>query len=196
MEKLLLFIKHRFSFLWSMIELINGVLFNVFFAAQLRKICKIVLAEFLKPPYFFRELNLKDSRALYEMINLQEPGDLIYFKPHEFDLRSIENQFKKPDFLMMGVFDGECIIGYFFLRFFINRKCFVGRLIAKEYRGKGIGEVMNMIMYETAWRMGFRVMSTISKKNHLVMKAHSKNPYMRILKELDNDYLLVEFVKQ
>ncbi len=96
---------------------------------------------------------------------------------------------------MMGAFNQDKIVGYFFLRFFPNKQCFVGRLIDKEYRGQGIGTVMNNIMYETAWRMKFRCLSTISKNNIAVIRAHAKNPNMNVIKELQNDYLLVEFVR-
>jgi hypothetical protein len=84
--------------------------------------------------------------------------------------------------------------GYFFLRFFMNGKCFVGRLIDKDYRGKHIGKVMNRIMYETAWKMNFRCLSTISKNNQFVMRSHADNQKMVVLKDLQNDYLLVEFL--
>jgi len=96
---------------------------------------------------------------------------------------------------MMGAFANERLIGYFFLRFFANRKCFVGRLIDADSRGKGIGQIMNNIMYETAWRLGFRCLSTISNNNKAVIGAHAKNPAMVVLKELPNEYLLVEFVR-
>lgn len=87
-------------------------------------------------------------------------------------------------------------MGYFFLRFFWNRKCFVGRLIDEPCEGKGIGRAMNNIMYNIGWRMGFRVMSTISKNNHLVMRSHANNHRMVVLKELADDYLFVEFVEK
>ncbi len=54
---------------------------------------------------------------------------------------------------------------------------------------------MNFIMYETAWRMGFRCLSTISRNNAAVMRAHSGNRSMRILKELNDGYMLVEFIQ-
>jgi hypothetical protein len=97
---------------------------------------------------------------------------------------------------MMGAFDDQKLIGYFFLRFFANKKCFVGRLIDKDYRGRGIGVVMNYMMYEISWRMGFRCLSTISTNNKAVIGAHAKNQAMIVLKKLKNDYILVEFVKK
>jgi hypothetical protein len=55
---------------------------------------------------------------------------------------------------------------------------------------------MYSIMYNIGWGGGSRVLSTISKNNHLVMKSHANNPTMVVLKELDNDFLFVEFLKK
>jgi hypothetical protein len=196
MEKILIFIKHRFRFLWRIIELGNGLLFTLLYRSRLEKVLQDTFREFVEPPFSYRKLNISDTDALYELIHLQETADLEYFKPHRFDLETIRRQFKNRSFLMMGAFDGQKITGYFFLRFFANRKCFVGRLIDKKYRGKGIGLIMNRIMYETSWRMGFRCLSTISRNNIAVIRAHAKNPTMIVLKELANHYLLVEFVRK
>lgn len=161
----------------------------------MEKVLPTVFNEFSVPPYSYRKLNLSDAKALYSMINMQNISDLEYFRPHRFDLISVRKQFQNRSFLMMGAFENGIIAGYFFLRFFVNKKCFVGRMIDKNYRGLGIGVVMNKIMYETAWRMGFRCLSTISRNNSLVMRAHASNPTMVVLKELQNDYLLVEFLQ-
>lgn len=195
MEEFFILIKHRFRFLWKLIEWANGLLFSFFYEARLKVEIHSVFREFAEPPFLFRVLNLTDADGLYNLIHSQKTTDLKYFKPHGFDINAIRRQFSNPSFLMMGVFDGQKIVGYFFLRFFINRRSFVGRLIDQEYRGKGIGLVMNNIMYETSWRMGFRCLSTISRNNTAVMHAHSKNPTMIVQKELADNYLLVEFVK-
>jgi hypothetical protein len=194
MEKILIFIKHNLKFLWKIIEWGNGIVFSVFFKSRMEKVLLSVFNEFTFPPYSFRKLQKQDTEALFNLIKSQNASDLKYFSPHGLDFVSISKQFDNLSFLMMGSFDGEKLIGYFFLRFFANRKCFVGRLIDRDYRGKGIGPGMNKIMYETAWRMGFRCLSTISRNNTAVMRAHANNKTMIILKELRNDYLLVEFV--
>jgi len=196
MEKLLIFIKHHFIFIWRIIEWGNGLIFTLFYSFKMEKLLPVVLEEYTIPPFIYRRLEKTDATYLHELIARQEVSDLEYFHPHGFDLGSITRQFKNRSFLMMGAFEKEKIIGYFFLRFFANKKCFVGRLIDKNYRGRGIGEVMNNIMYQTAWRMGFRCLSTISRHNTAVMRAHAKNPTMIVLKELQNDYMLVEFVKK
>ena len=195
MERLLLFIKHNVRFLWRIIEWGNGILFSLIYRSRLEEVLRGVFEEVTDSRYNFRKLAQADINGLHLLLNSQDEGDLDYFKPHRFDIKSLERQLKIPSFLMMGAFDGEKMAGYFFLRFFANKKCFVGRLTDKDYRGKGIGRTMNRIMYETAWRMGFRCLSTISRNNTLVMKAHAENRNMVVLKELAGDYMLVEFVR-
>lgn len=194
--KILLYIKHNLRFIWGIIDRVNSWLFNMFYGRRMEKVLPGVFSEFTAPPYVFKKLHTHDAEVLFNLINSQGKSDLEYFRPHGFDINSIRRQFGNRAFLMMGAFDRDRLAGYFFLRLFANRKCFVGRLIDKEYRGKGIGLVMNNIMYETAWRMKFRCMSTISRNNAAVMKAHAKNPTMIVLKELHNDYLLVEFLRK
>ena len=196
MIELLIFIKHRFAFIWNLAEGINNIVFSALYIRRLNDVIIQVFSDVSHNPFSYRILKLADSEILSNIISAQPEEDLQYFHPHGLDPGSVRKQFGKDAFLMMGVFDGNKIVGYFFLRFFFTRKCFVGRLIDKPYRGKGIGNNMNHIMYEIAWRMKFRCLSTISKNNKAVMKAHAKNSEIIILKELQNDYLLVEFIRQ
>lgn len=192
--RLLIFVKHNLKPIWNVIEWGNNVTFAVLYKKKLIRLLQKVLSENQLAPFCFRKLFISDAESLFELIKAQEDSDLKYFNPHAFDINSIIKQLKKSSFLMMGVFDNERMVGYFFLRFFVNRRCFVGRLIDKDYRSIGIGQVMNAIMYGTGWSMGFRCLSTISRNNKAVMKAHAKNDSMVVLRELENDYMLVEFI--
>ena len=194
MEQILLFIKHNLGFIWIIIERVNDLLFYLLYHKRLDKVAREVFKEIQHHSVVFRRISIAESASLYELIRNQPASDLTYFKPHSFEFKSIVRQTRKPSFLMMGAFINDSLVGYFFLRLFVNRKCFVGRLIDKNYRGHGIGVTMNRIMYEIAWRMKFRCLSTISRNNHAVIKAHSGNRYMSVLKELKDDYLLVEFL--
>lgn len=195
MERLFLFIKHNLGFIWRFIEEVNSKVFAILYLARLRVVLREIMNELSNPAFTYRVLGLDDMDALYDLIHRQEDSDLRYFQPHGFERKQLIRQYENRAFLMMGVFYDKSLVGYFFLRFFINRKCFVGRLIDKPMRGKGMGQVMNHIMYETAWRLGFRCLSTISRENTAVMRAHQKNQRMIILKELNKEYLLVEFVR-
>lgn len=196
MERILIYIKHNLKPLWRFIELSNDFLFLMFFESRMEKVLSDIFRVYEKEKFEYKRLDSSDSESLYDLIQAQPSFDLQYFHPHEFDLISVRKQFDKNAFIMMGVFDDKKLIGYFFLRCFINKKCFVGRLIDKPYRGSGIGQVMNSIMYETAWSLNFRCLSTICTHNESVMKAHARNPLMKKIKELENDYILVEFIKQ
>ena len=162
----------------------------------MKRVTTEVLEQTKDQSFLFRRLTSTDISALHNMISSQSPDDLRYFNPHGFDIPSLHRQLRNRAFLMMGVFENETPVGYFFLRFFVNRKCFVGRLTEAQYRGRGIGPAMNRIMYSIAWQMNFRCLSTISAKNHLVMKAHETNPHMMVVKKLDDNYMLVEFVER
>lgn len=195
MERILIYIKHNFKLIWLLFEWGNGLLFDLLYRKKLNNQLRSIFTEFTLLPYSYRALSQSDAQDLYSLIQRQELSDLEFFRPHGHDLHSINNQFSNRTLLMMGVFDRDNLVGYFFLRFFANKKCFVGRLIDRDYRGKGIGINMNHIMYEISWRIGFRCLSTISNKNKNVLKAHAKNPTISIVKKLPNDYLLVEFIK-
>lgn len=195
MEKILIFVKHNMRFVWRMVEGLNNLLFMLLYKKKVNRVVPSVLRKHQQEFLEFRQLHAQDALLLFGLINSQNSSDLKYFSPHGFDLVSITSQLKKESFLMMGVFDADAMVGYFFLRFFSNKKCFVGRLIDKDYRGQRIGLAMNNIMYQISWDMGFRCLSTISKNNSAIIKAHKRNSAMIILKELQNDYLLVEFVK-
>lgn len=171
------------------------MLFKLLFANRFGRVSQQVIGKHTMPGFTFRKIDSNDMVALNMLINKQDPQRLTFFKPHGFDEQSLIRTFRNPSFLMMGVFDGTRMVGYFFLRCFWNKKCFVGRLIDEPYEGKGIGRVMNQIMYNIGWQMNFRVLSTISKNNHWVMKSHAGNASMVVRKELANDYLLVEFVR-
>ena len=189
----LLFIKENIKPVWFIFEWLNKVLFKFLFYKKFRKNLELALQQQYSLPYKFREISNEEINQIASFIPEQEPEQLIFFEPHEFDIKTLKSIYYNPSFFMMGVFFNTQLVGYFFLRCFINKKCFVGRLVDKNHRGKGIGKVMNEIMYHTVWSSGFRCFATISKNNVLVMKAHAHNKYLHVRKELKDDYLLVEF---
>jgi len=171
------------------------VLYVLLHERRVNRISNEVFSKYKHRDFQFRIFTPNDLNSLKKLLDRQNPADLKYFNPHGFSDHEIQKTFQNPAFIMMGAFKDSDLVGYFFLRFFWNKKCFVGRLVDSKYQAKGIGKVMNDIMYNIAWGSGFRCLSTISKNNKAVMTAHAKNKTMRVLKKLENDYLLVEFVE-
>ena len=196
MTKFLIYLKHHVPFIWKMVEGINAFLFRLLYSKRFRQAADEVIACADLPGYVFRQLEKNDLPELERLLGSQPGERTAFFKPHGFDRKSLEAVYANPAFLMMGVFDGSRMAGYFFLRCFWNKKCFVGRLVDAPYEGKGVGRAMNGILYPIAWQMGFRCLSTISKNNRDVMRSHARNQSVRKVKDLAGGYMLVEFVKE
>ncbi len=195
MTAALLFLKHRVPALWGVVEWANALLFRLLHRARFKRQADRCLREFTLEPYVFRALGQDDLPGLSSLLDRQRAGRLDHFKPHGFDDASLLRAHRNPSFLMFGVFQDDNLVGYFFLRCFWTRTCFVGRLIDEPHEGRGIGRFMNHIMYNTAWRSGFRCMTTVSKNNAMIMRSHANNPAAHVRKTLPNDHLLIEFVQ-
>jgi hypothetical protein len=192
--KLLLLIKKHFAFLWRMIELLNGILFRFTYYNRIKENAGIVLEKFKDEPYRYQLLKPADLELLFLFIQNQDQKQFEFFKPHAFDKKTLIRLQKNPSFLMFGVFDGNSLIGYFFLRCFLNKRCFIGRMVDVSLQGQGLGKIMGKILYQVAWNSGFRIFSTISINNVASFNSHKANQNLKIVNELSNNYYLVEFI--
>jgi len=191
--RFLVYLKHRFPFIWNWIESLNGLVFSILHG---RKLNRLVAHHFKNQSekITFRPLTKDDLPALEQM--LADQPEMKFFNPHGFDSKSLKRAFNNKAFLMMGAFDDTEIAGYFFLRFFVNNKCFIGRMVDVRHQRKGIAKGMSHHLYSIAWDMNFRCLTTISKNNKAIFDLHNKENNIAILQELDNDYVLVEMLKK
>lgn len=170
-------------------------LFGIFYTRKLKNSLQHQLNGITDKETSFRFLTQSDVPDLRLLLNTLEPELRSYFEAHDFTHQAIKKQLKNNAFIMLGAIKENRLIGYFFLRAGINKKCFVGRLLHKDFRNKGIGTIMTQILHQAAWQSGFRVFATLSPNNTLVIHSHKKNTNMKLLKELPDNYWLVEFVK-
>lgn len=143
----------------------------------------------------YRAIKKDDIKDLSEML-LRNASHFEYFKPHHFDVSSLNKLYNNSSFLMMCVEDGNELIGYFFLRFFSNKKAFIGRMIDFDHQGKGFAKPMSTIMYDICHLMDFDCMTTISVNNIKIMQLHERENNFTILKKLPNNYLLIKINKE
>lgn len=195
MIALLLKLKHRLPFLWRGVEWVNSILFVTLHSRWIITNARVCLHHYRLDGLVFRLLTPEDAPEVSAFLTHQPDTRMAYFKPHGFDVNSVRRKAKDPAFVMFGVFRGNTLVGYFFLRCFWTRKAFVGRAIDQNWDRQGIGRVMNQILYNTAWDSGFRCLTTISRHNHAVVRSHANNPASRILGDLPNDYMLVEMTR-
>jgi len=195
MIKFLIALKQKFPFIWRFVEYANGLIFHMLFHKRIERNASKVLVDFVNEKYKYRFLIENDLPALFVLFQSQDQEQFKFFKPHAFDNKTLRRLFKNPSFFMFGVFDEDKMIGYFFLRCFSNKKSFIGRLVDAGYQGQGLGKIMGKILYQTAWSSGFRIFSTISIHNVASFNSHKANQNLKIVKELSDNYYLVEFVK-
>lgn len=192
--KIGLFIKHKIPFLWNQVEVVNGLVFYLLYGRRLNEVIKNYV-NCKHGDYYIKQIDLVDVESLLIFFAAQKKEDFKFFRPHAFDEDTLKRMIKNPSFYMMSVWLEDVIVGYFFLRFLGNNRCFVGRIVHRDYRRRGISKIMSFVMYNIVWSMKFRCMTTISKENDAILGFHSNESKFEIVASLPNDYLLVEIKK-
>lgn len=183
-------IKERCSFLWDMVEWVNATLFTCLYRKKLKEIPNVL--EKCSSSFIIRETTIMDVKPLVRFFNEQPMDAYMFFKPHGFDEKSVEKVLKNKAFLTYVVIDGNMIVGYFFLRSFVNGKCFKGRMVDYRWRNKGIAKQMGIAINSIASLLGMRIFTTISPNNYASLASTKAVNDIKIVKTLENGYFYIE----
>lgn len=190
MTAILIFIKHHIPFIWNIVEYINSQLFYILY----RKRLKFLGDKYSQSNDSVRILQAEDMVALSEFFNKQPADSFEYFKPHKFDYKSLVKKNKDKSFIMIGVFYNTEIVGYGFLRCFFNGKAFRGKIVDISHQGHGIAKQIGSVLTDMATLMHLRLFATISKDNVKSISSSQAVNKVRILKELPDNYIYVEYL--
>ena len=193
--KFYLWLKKKVQFVWNFIELVNGQFFKLLFYKRFNRNSQIILNRYENEKYSYRLLTKNDLIKLSVFFQEQDMEQFKYFRPHKFDSHTLNKLYKNPSFFLFGVFDQNKIIGYFFLRCFINKHCFTGRIVDKIYQGQSIAKKMGKILHNIAWSSDFRVFGTASTKNIESLKSYQAINNYQIIKNLENDFIYFEYLE-
>lgn len=186
-------IRDRFIWLWNLIEIINSLFFSIRYGKKIKAFNFSTVPEGYKV-IPFKDVPIEDIVKFFE----HQPEDAyIYFKPHGFDAKSIKRLQKNKSFLayvLRDISNGE-IAGYCFNRSFFLGKGFRGRMTDIDYRGKGLGTAMNKMLNEVGFGMGLRLFETVSKNNVASYRSALSASKVKVVKEMPNDELYLEIVK-
>lgn len=183
-------IRDRFGFLWEMVESVNGWLFACRYRSKLKGVNDLLAT--LSSEYTVRQTTEEDVKPLVQFFKEQPEEAFEFFKPHEFDEKSVRKIVKNKAFQTFVVADGEQVLGYFFLRSFFNSKCFRGRMADYRTRGKGIGKLMAKAIEEAAVFEGLRMFASISPDNLASLESAKAVSEVKIIKTLENGYYYIE----
>ncbi len=193
MLEILKWVKSKLPFIWTIIEWFNGLLVKLFYGGKIKKAIKQSLPYTDEHGYTYRVIEKTDIDGLVELMERQPEGFDQFFKPHRFDKKGFLQTYRNKTFLMLGTFDGSKIIGYSFIRFFVNNKSFRGKMVDAAYQGQGIAKHMGTLMSDIAFGAGFRLFATISKHNVKSMASSKSVNSIKIIKELEDDYCYIEY---
>ena len=185
-------IKEKFSFIWSLLEWGNAISFAFIYRKRLKFIPDVL--KDCSTPFFIREATKNDVDAMAEFFKEQPQDAYTFFSPHGFDLKSLLKVVKNRSFLTFLVLDGSQIVGYFFLRCFVNGKCFRGKIVDYRWRNRGMAKQMGLAMTQVATTLGIRMFGTISPDNYASLASSKAVNQVNIVKTLDNGYYYIEYL--
>lgn len=184
-------VKDKFGFLWKTIEWGNETLFCIKYKKELKDV-PAILVEVSNDTFTIRMTKDEDAPKLAKFFSEQPKSAFDFFKPHGFDEKSVLKVLRNRAFMTFVVAEGEEIVGYFFLRSFVNGKCFKGRMVDYRQRNRGIAKLMGIAINKTAMHLGMRIYTTISPDNYASLASTKAVNDIKIVKTLENGYYYIE----
>jgi hypothetical protein len=190
--KLAHILRDKFGFLWNIIEWSNSFIFALTHKNAFKKIPQIL--QECSNQYTLRLAESTDVPALVMFFTEQPEDAFKFFKPHAFDEKTLMRIVHNKAFLTFIVLDGKKIVGYFFLRCFVNGKSFKGYMVADTYKGCGIAKLEGIAMNKINEVLGLRMFGSISPENPASMAVAKAVNEVKILYTLDNGDYYIEFL--
>lgn len=184
-------IKDKLGFVWDAIEKVNSSLFTLMHKTALKDVPSI-LESVSNETFTVRETEEGDVSKLVEFFREQPQDAFTFFKPHGFDEKSMAKVLGNNAFMTFVVTENKDIVGYFFLRSFVNGKCFKGRMVDYRQRNRGIAKLMGIAINRIATHLGMRIYTTISPENYASLASTKAVNDIKIVKTLDNGYYYIE----
>ena len=186
-------LRDKLSWLWDIIESINSWFFSLRYGRLLKGFSFTTIADGyeLIP---LRDVPTENMVAFFER---QPDETYTFFRPHGFDVVSINKLQKSKAFLAYVLIDKETnnIAGYCFNRSFFHGIGFRGRMVDVNYRGKGLGTTMNKMLNEVGFSIGLRLFETVSKDNVASYKSALSASNVKVVKEMPNNELYLEILQ-
>ena len=186
-------LRDKLSWLWNIIEWINGVIFYMRYGKKLKTFAFTTVPD----GYDIVPIKMIPTSELVAFFERQPEESFSYFHPHGFDAGSIKVIQRNKAFLGYILIDStnEKIAGYCFNRCFFHGVGYRGRMVDIDYRGKGLGTAMNKILNEVGFGIGLRLFETVSKDNVASYRSALSASNVKVVKELPDNELYLEIVK-
>ena len=139
-----------------------------------------------------RIADINDAGRLADFFARQPEESYKWFRPHTFDENTLRTLLGRKSYLIYVMEEDGEIIGYAFLRCFLNGECFLGKMVDVHHQGKGVCTTLCKVGMNMAEIIGFRMFESINKENVGSMKASQKACDVIVVKELEGGDVLIE----
>ena len=177
-------IQTKAPWIWDGVEMVNAALCGLKVGDRMK------LKECL--PANVRMADVNDAGRLADFFARQPEGSFKWFRPHAFDEATMRKLLGRKSYIIyVQEEDGE-IVGYAFLRCFMNGKSFLGKMVDVNHQGKGVCTTLCRVGMDLASKTGFRMFESINKENVGSMKASQKACDVIVVEELEGGDVLIE----
>ena len=187
-------IKDKFGLLWDAIEWGNAEAFAVMHHRTMNGLPELL--EECSGRYSLKLASKEDVSRMRSFFDAQPKEAFKFFQPHDFNEKDIRKVVLNKSFLTFRAMDGDEIVGYFFMRSFVNGKTFKGYMVGIDHRGQGVAREMGIAMNRVARELGLRMFKSISPENPASLAVTKKVNDIKIIKTLDNGDMLIECFKK
>ena len=152
-------IKERLSFIWDVIEWGNAKIFSLIYDKELQHLDEVIDGDIVSP-YKMRVVNEKDIPA--------------FFNPHKFDKCSIQKIVDNRVFITFVLTERQTnedmIVGYAFMRSFVNGSAYRGYIVDAGHRGKDLAKIIGKGLNRVGDALDLKMYKSISPENIASMK--------------------------
>lgn len=191
------FLRDKLPFIWDLIDILNSCLFFLRYGQELKSVEQKVLQQYARQSRMkivrLREVSID---KLVSFFATQPEEAYRYFKPHGFDDKSLRKLQRNRSFLAYVLIDNEQVAAYCFLRSFFMGKGFRGRMVGMDFRGRGLGTLMNKLMNDIGFGIGLRLFETVSKNNVASYRSALSASDVKVVQELEHNELYLEILNE
>ena len=187
-------IKDKCSFIWNFMEWGNSVAFSIKYRKGLKRINEVVNIG-MPEQYKMILAGKVDVDRLFTFFSKQPKEAFRFFKPHGFDERSIRAMVGRTSFLAFILAErheaGDEVVGYGFMRSFVNGSAYRGYMVDAGHRGRGLAKIIGRGLNNVGDALHLDMYKSISPQNPASMKVTQAVCDTEVLRTLENgDYLI------
>ena len=189
------FLRDKLPFIWDLIDIINSFLFFLRYGRKLKVVEQSVLQQYTQSCNM-EIVRLKEvpTEKLVTFFAAQPEDAYRFFKPHGFDGKSLKKLQRNHSFLAYILMENGQVAAYCFVRSFFMGKGFRGRMVGMDFRGRGLGTLMNKLMNDIGFGIGLRLFETVSKDNVASYRSALSASKVKVVEELEHNELYLEIL--